>query len=92
MKSLKLLIFLMELGNKFSLNIFRALSIFWVTYGHAYLIRFSAISNTADAISIIEKPGFVTLAPSAYFAVDVFFFLGGFLAAFLVLEKLVKMR
>lgn len=56
------------------------------------MIRFVLLSNTADASSIIEKPGFVTLAPSAYFAVDVFFFMGGFLAAVLVIEKLVKMK
>lgn len=34
----------------------------------------------------------MTLTPSAYFAVDVFFFIGGFLAAVLVLEKMMKMK
>jgi peptidoglycan/LPS O-acetylase OafA/YrhL len=68
------------------------LSIFWVIYGHDFLIRFRAISNIADYGYIIESVGFVTLAPSAYFAVDVFFFLGGFLAAFMVIEKLRNMK
>jgi peptidoglycan/LPS O-acetylase OafA/YrhL len=50
------------------------------------------MSNPADTNAILEKPGFITLAPAAYFAVDVFFFLGGFLAAVLVLEKITKIR
>lgn len=48
--------------------------------------------NIQDLIYIIQEPGWITLVPAAYFAVDVFFFIGGFLAAVLVLEKLLKMR
>lgn len=70
----------------------RAFSIFWVIYGHDYLVRFRVISNIADYNAIMSNIGWVTLAPSAYFAVDVFFFLGGFLAAYMVIEKMTKMK
>jgi peptidoglycan/LPS O-acetylase OafA/YrhL len=43
-------------------------------------------------MTMVETTGWVTLAPSAYFAVDVFFFIGGFLAAVLVLEKILKLK
>jgi peptidoglycan/LPS O-acetylase OafA/YrhL len=33
----------------------------------------------------------MTLLPAAYYAVDTFFFVGGFLAAVLLLEKLTKL-
>lgn len=36
----------------------------------------------------MTEAGWVTLTPAAYFAVDTFFFVGGFLAAVLLLEKL----
>ena len=70
----------------------RAFSIFCVIYCHDYLVRFRVVSNIADYNAIMSDVGWVTLAPSAYFAVDVFFFLGGFLAAYMVIEKLTKMK
>ena len=53
------------------------------------MIRLRLISNISDFATIIETPGWVTLGGGAFFAVDVFFFLGGFLAAVLVLDKLI---
>ncbi|CAD8115428.1 unnamed protein product [Paramecium sonneborni] len=73
-------------------NGIRALSIFWVIYGHDQLIRGSNSFNVIDIPYKITEPGWLTLTPAAYFAVDTFFFVGGFLAAVLLLEKLTKLR
>jgi hypothetical protein len=70
----------------------RALSIFWVIYGHDYMVRFFLLSNPSDAKAILEAPGWISFVPPAYFAVDVFFFIGGILAAVLVTEKLAKLK
>jgi len=34
----------------------------------------------------------MTITPAGFFAVDVFFYIGGFLAGYLALEKLKKMK
>ncbi|CAD8107262.1 unnamed protein product [Paramecium primaurelia] len=73
-------------------NGIRSLSIFWVIFGHDQLIRGSNSFNLIDIPYKITEPGWVTLTPAAYFAVDTFFFVGGFLAAVLLLEKLTKLR
>ncbi|CAD8208487.1 unnamed protein product [Paramecium octaurelia] len=73
-------------------NGIRSLSIFWVIYGHDQLIRGSNSFNLIDIPYKITEPGWLTLTPAAYFAVDTFFFVGGFLAAVLLLEKLTKLR
>ncbi|CAD8211140.1 unnamed protein product [Paramecium pentaurelia] len=73
-------------------NGIRSLSIFWVIYGHDQLIRGANSFNLIDIPYKVTEPGWLTLAPAAYFAVDTFFFVGGFLAAVLLLEKLTKLR
>lgn len=73
-------------------NGMRVLSIIWVIYGHDYLITLTLPSNPNDIVTLIESPGWVTLCPSAFFSVDVFFFIGGFLSAVVVIDKLNKMK
>lgn len=80
-------------GSAFQIfNGVRALSIFWVIFGHTLLTRYKLASNLADLATAASTAGWVTLGPSAYFAVDVFFFIGGFLAAVIVLEKIMKLK
>ena len=73
-------------------NGMRGLSIFWVIFGHEELIRGKVTTNYMDWKTITREAGWVTISAAAYFAVDVFFFVGGFLAAVLVLDKLLKMK
>lgn len=73
-------------------NGIRALSIFWVIYGHDYLIRLNIPANIADIRAFLKHGGLNTLGGAAYYAVDVFFFMGGFLAAVTVLDKLAKLK
>jgi len=61
------------------LNGMRVLSIFWIIFGHDMWFRFMSIRNWMDSINLITTPGIGTLTPAAYFAVDVFFWIGGFL-------------
>jgi peptidoglycan/LPS O-acetylase OafA/YrhL len=61
------------------LNGLRVFSILWIVYGHDEFFRFMNIRNWLDSLDIIQKPGLATLTPSAYYAVDVFFWIGGFL-------------
>ena len=43
-----------------------------------------------DGINILTTPGTATLAPAAYFAVDTFFWIGGFLITIGMLEQMKK--
>jgi len=57
----------------------RVLSIMWVIFGHGYLgIAFAGTTNFVDIATMFTSTFFPFLA-SAYFAVDVFFYLSGFL-------------
>ena len=85
----KLFTFKNEDDNPYKIfNGIRALSIFWVILGHDYLIRFRLPANINSIPLYLPEAGMLTLIPSAYFAVDVFFFMGGLLAAVLGIDKL----
>jgi peptidoglycan/LPS O-acetylase OafA/YrhL len=45
-----------------------------------------------DSIDLLSTPGIVTLGPAAYFAVDTFFWIGGFLITIGMLEQMMKKR
>ena len=75
----------------------RTLSILWVVFGHTFIFETQdlAFSNYIDLIGINHK-GWLASLPAqtltgAYFAVDTFFFLSGFLAAYILLEKFYKL-
>lgn len=68
----------------------RVISIFWIVFGHDMWFRFMNIRNWMDSINILTTPGISTLAPAAYFAVDVFFWIGGFLVTMGMLEQMKK--
>ncbi len=72
------------------MNGLRIFSIFWIVFGHDMWFRFMNIKNWLDGLNIITKPGLTTLAPAAYFAVDVFFWIGGFLITIGMLEQMKK--
>lgn len=70
----------------------RALTIIWVIYGHDEMIRGRTAYNLSDVPYMLQQGGWITLCPAAYYAVDVFFFVGGFFSSVLVLEKILKMK
>lgn len=77
--------------NNFSFfNGIRVLMICWVIYGHEFFVRIMSISNYTDENQIFANVGWPTLVPAAYFAVDVFFWMGAFLATYFMLEKFQK--
>ena len=75
----------------------RTLSIFWVVFGHTFIFETEdlAFSNYIDLLGINHQ-GWLASLPAqsltgAYFAVDTFFFLSGFLACYIMLKKFYKM-
>lgn len=74
----------------------RTLSIFWVVFGHTFIFETQdlAFSNYIDLLGIHHQ-GWLASLPAqaltgAYFAVDTFFFISGFLATFIMLKKFYK--
>lgn len=70
----------------------RVLSILWIIFGHDMWFRFMNIKNWMETINILQTPGVPTLVPAAYFAVDTFFWIGGFLVTIGFIEQLKKAR
>jgi hypothetical protein len=80
-----------ENENLLFLNGMRVFSICWVILGHDEWLRFMNIKNWVSSLDILTTPGLSTLATSAYFAVDVFFWIGGFLITITLAEKMLTM-
>lgn len=58
--------------------------------GHDMWFKFMNIRNWMDGLNILTTPGISTLTPAAYFAVDVFFWIGGFLVTMGMLDQMKK--
>lgn len=54
--------------------------------------RFMNIKNWMETLDILMTPGIPTLVPAAYFAVDTFFWIGGFLVTIGLLEQIAKAK
>jgi peptidoglycan/LPS O-acetylase OafA/YrhL len=50
------------------------------------------VYNPVSLFYIIGDPGWLTLCAAGYYAVDVFFFIGGFLSCVVILEKFEKSK
>lgn len=79
-----------ENENLLFLNGMRILSIFWIVFGHDMWFRFMNIKNWMETFDILTTPGLPTLVPAAYFAVDSFFWIGGFLVTIGLLNQIAK--
>ena len=66
-------------------NCLRALSLFYVIFGHEFLIRANQSQNISDLPNIMKEPIFL-LAAGGFYAVDVFYYLSGFFLAFVLIE------
>lgn len=62
----------------------RTLSIFWVVYGHAALLTLASSYNFYELSVSLKKAGMNTIIAAAVYAVDVFFYLGGFFTGYLI--------
>lgn len=79
-----------ENDNLLILNGMRVLSIFWIVFGHDSWFRFTNLKNWTEGLDLLTTPGIATIIPAAYFAVDTFFWIGGFLITMGMLEQLKK--
>ena len=71
-------------------NGIRTLSYFYVIYGHDYLIRGETGVIALEVLAVSQQT-VMSFVSGAFYSVDCFFFLGGFLTAFVMTEKLRKM-
>jgi hypothetical protein len=70
------------------LNGIRVLSICWVIVGHgATNLAAAPATNMQSALQLVHK-WYFPIIPGGYFAVDVFFFLSGFLTFFMLTSKM----
>ena len=67
-------------------NCLRALSLFYVIFGHEFILRFNQSINPADINDMLTKPLFLLIA-GAFYAVDVFYYLSGFFLAFVLIQE-----
>jgi peptidoglycan/LPS O-acetylase OafA/YrhL len=58
----------------------------WVVIGHAFSLWINVIYNITNALYFGNKP-YILVLEAAFFAVDVFFCLGGFFLAFIMLRN-----
>ena len=88
-------IFSVKPGIDQNLDIFNGVRFFsmsWVVVGHTYMLRLMMSYNTDYIGQIMKNPGFSTLIGQALYAVDVFFFLGGFFVAFVLVPKFISLK
>ena len=67
----------------------RALSLLYVILGHDYYLRSGMSQNPAYLLDFIRTP-FYLIIGTAFYAVDVFFWLSGFFLAFVLLDPATK--
>lgn len=65
----------------------RFMCMVWIIIGQSYLIRFGSVKNIADKNTIETTAGYSTIAATAQLAVDMFFYISGFLLASVTLER-----
>ena len=75
-----------------NLNIFngvKTIAMMWVIFGHLYSVRLQNCVNALDIKQEVESTFFLFFI-AAFFAVDVFFYIGGFLVAYSFLRSNMK--
>ncbi|EAS05424.2 acyltransferase family protein (macronuclear) [Tetrahymena thermophila SB210] len=65
----------------------RVFCIVWIIIGQSYLIRFGSVKNIYDKGDIQSSAGYSTIAATSQLAVDMFFYISGFLLAAIFLER-----
>ena len=78
-------------SNLLIFNGIRFFSILWVILGHCYPTNWGYLKNYQDIVTLMSQT-FMDVVLAGYFAVDAFFFLGGFFAAYVLYSKLKSMK
>lgn len=65
----------------------RFFSMCWVILGHTYMLRIMMSYNFEYLSTMSTTPGFTTIVNAGLYAVDVFFFIGGFFVAYVLTQK-----
>ncbi|CAF0871536.1 unnamed protein product [Brachionus calyciflorus] len=65
----------------------RVLSLAWVILGHSYIFSLAFVDNIADIIPVLKRFSFLIVS-NAFFSVDSFFFLSGFLTCYTFLKEI----
>ena len=78
-------LFTLRKGNLDFFNGMRALSLFYVIFGHEFSLRVSFNSNPSDIMDTLKEPIFL-LAAGGFYAVDIFYYLAGFFLAFVLMD------
>ena len=68
------------------LNGIRALSLFWIVLGHSFVFQLILADNIIHVLDNLQHSYAMQLLLGAMFGVDTFFFISGFLAAFVFLH------
>jgi peptidoglycan/LPS O-acetylase OafA/YrhL len=76
--------------NLLIFNGVRALSFWWVIFGHSYLEHAAFTPNPQDIGNFMDST-FLLVISGGLYAVDVFFYLSGFFVAYVCIDKLKKM-
>ena len=79
-------VFTIKEGKLDFFNFLRALSLFYVVFGHEFLLRGNSSINPLEIQEFFKKPIFL-LAAGGFYAVDVFYYLSGFFLAFVILQE-----
>ena len=69
----------------------RALAMMWVVIGHVYAFWLQSSLNISSIVDIPNKP-FLLIIEAGLFAVDIFFCLGGFFLAFIMLRNKITFK
>jgi len=69
------------------LNGIRVIAFFFVVYGHSFMYTITTVKNYSY-VPVFMKSGWLLTVFGSLYAVDIFFYLGGFLSGFLMLSKL----
>lgn len=69
------------------LNGVKSLAFFYVILGHEFAIRISILTRNPAEIPEILKTDYFEFLAAGFYAVDVFFWIGGFLVAFVLLDE-----
>eukprot|EP00667_Euglena_gracilis_P004777 EG_transcript_4804 len=74
------------------LNGIRYLSILWIIFGHLLVFTRPGFRNLLAALPSFVDNYSVVLVSTATFCVDTFFFMGGFLQAYVLLQRIHKLK
>lgn len=74
------------------LNGIRSISMFWVILGHGFLFSLSVVKNPLTLLGSVASRFSTQPIVNAYFAVDTFFVLSGFLVMYLSLRELSRTK